>query len=258
MMTLVRHWLKSSMTRLLSPLGYEVRRTPKGHRWGIDAYDDQVALLGDRDVRMIFDVGANLGQTATRYRQLFPKATVHSFEPFPQSFSELKATAVALSNIVPHQLAATNRRGAATLFSNKSHYTNSLLPTDPQLADYVDRDLATTIGEVSVRTERLDDFCLERGIVHLDILKIDVQGGEGEALEGASRLLSGRCIDLVFTEVLFAPMYVGQASVWDVQRLLASHGYWLFGLYEMVHTGPHGLAWADAIFLPPAAKCPIG
>ena len=37
------------------------------------------------DAPVIFDVGANVGATARRYRALYPRATIHCFEPYPPS-----------------------------------------------------------------------------------------------------------------------------------------------------------------------------
>src|SRR5207302_2007090 len=84
--------------RLLRLLGYELRRLPKHHVYGADAYADQKALLsgrpphpilspvprgrgqGEGGVRTGFDVGANVGQTAARSRILFPTADIQGGE----------------------------------------------------------------------------------------------------------------------------------------------------------------------------------
>ena len=44
--------------------------------------------------RVIFDVGANIGQTSARLAALFPDASIHAFEPVAASFAQLSATAV--------------------------------------------------------------------------------------------------------------------------------------------------------------------
>jgi FkbM family methyltransferase len=53
--------------------------------WNSD--DDQQRLIPD--AKTIFDVGANIGQTAKTYRRLFPSAEIWSFEPFPASYESL-------------------------------------------------------------------------------------------------------------------------------------------------------------------------
>src|SRR5688572_10979739 len=75
-------WIRA-INRVLGAAGVELRRLPPGHH--ADAFEEQRRLLADRSVHTIFDVGANVGVTATRYAHLFPDATIHCFEPFPES-----------------------------------------------------------------------------------------------------------------------------------------------------------------------------
>jgi hypothetical protein len=47
-----------------------------------------------RTVDVLFGVGANIGQFAIEARRELPAATIHSFEPHPQSFEKLSASNV--------------------------------------------------------------------------------------------------------------------------------------------------------------------
>jgi hypothetical protein len=67
-------------------------------------------------------------------------------------------------------------------------------PADvPELASLYLRDLsnfslsAESLGVVPVRT--IDEFCEERAITQIDLLKLDTEGHELSVLAGASRLL---------------------------------------------------------------------
>jgi hypothetical protein len=46
----------------------------------------------------------------------------------------------------------------------------------------------------------VDQFCAERGVDRLDLLKIDTEGHELEVLEGASQTLQARGVRFVFLE----------------------------------------------------------
>ncbi len=126
--------------RALRKLGFDIRRA--GHGFQADAYDDQKLLLtGRRDVRLIFDVGANTGQTASLYRRHFPDATIYCFEPFVKAYNKLCAASSGDPNIIAQRLALADTAGNRTLFVNKASATNSLLKTSSGASDYVDDSL---------------------------------------------------------------------------------------------------------------------
>jgi FkbM family methyltransferase len=239
-----------SVRRTLGAFGFELRRRAAGHCWGADPYADQWELLAGADVRTVFDVGANIGQTTAVNRGLFPGATVHAFEPFPDTFAELTRNTAASPAVRPHRLALADQAGRVAFHANRSHYTNSLLPPAGAAERYVGPGLMEPVCQLEVDAVRLDDFCRDQRIDRIDVLKIDVQGGEALVLKGGAGMLAARAVRLVCLEVLFAPMYAGQAFFRDVDLLLGQAGYCLFGLYNAVYSGRDGMAWADAIYLP--------
>src|SRR4051812_18212186 len=69
--------LKSVMRPLIRRMGYDIRRFGLGQ----DAYLDIKGLIGSNLSPVIFDVGANVGQTIDALRETFPRPTIHAFEP---------------------------------------------------------------------------------------------------------------------------------------------------------------------------------
>jgi hypothetical protein len=129
---------------------------------------------------------------------------------------------------------------------NRFEATNSLLATDPR-APGVWGDLVTTTGDITVSTVCLDDFCSTHQIGHIDILKMDVQGGEFDALLGAERMLAEKRIGMIYMEMFFAPAYVGQHAFSDYLSLLESAGYRMVDLFNLEKR--HGrLVQADVLF----------
>jgi hypothetical protein len=53
---------------------------------GQDAYSDIKQIIGGRSSPVIFDVGANVGQTVDILLNLFPDAVLHGFEPGSTAF----------------------------------------------------------------------------------------------------------------------------------------------------------------------------
>lgn len=240
-------------------LGLEVRRRSDRRRLEGDAYAAQDRLLHGRPVRVVFDVGANTGQTARKYRSLYPGATVYSFEPFADSFAALSAAFAGDDAVKPRRLAVADAVGTRTFYVNAANVTNSLLPAaDGSAARAIGPELQN-VSSVEVETTTVDDFCAAEAVGAIDVLKFDIQGGELIALKGAQGMLARRAIRLVYTEVWFTDAYKGQAHFIDLAAFLRDRGYALHGLYDLHHVEhPRGrrLAWADAIFVSPELDAP--
>jgi FkbM family methyltransferase len=240
--------IKDAIAAACDRLGYQVRRK-QPPQWGDDAYRDQQRLLEGEPVRTVLDVGANVGDTVQLYRGMFPAATVHAFEPFAEVQRRLAARFAADPHVRAHQLAVAGAAGTRRLFVNEVDVTNSLLPLNPDAVDWARASPAALDRTVDVEAVTLDRFCAAHAVSRIDLLKMDIQGGEGMALEGAHHLLQTQAIRLIYLEVAFAPLYEGQAYFCDIVRILGGHGYQLFALYHLMHS-QRGLGWCDAIFRP--------
>lgn len=218
----------------------------EGLHW--DAFSDQQYLLRQNEVKTIFDLGANTGQTAEKYRSHFPGATVYSFEPTAKTFATLETKFSGQSRVRPFNLAVSDQAGKVTLHHATRDYSNSLFPFTERGAAIVGDRRMESSAEVEATT--LDEFCRAHAIAEIDILKMDIQGSELRALRGARELLTGRRVKLIYTEVLFSEIYEGQGHFEEQKRLLSDLGYRLFALYDFNYTKDGYLSWADAIFTP--------
>lgn len=216
--------------KLLKSLGRALRSNR--HR-PPDAFATQRRLV-HAAAPVIIDVGAHLGETAKRYRSMFPTATIHCFEPYPPSFATLRGATAADARIRTHALAIGDSVGAAVLHSNRSSATNSLLPSDARGHGYWGGEVLSTDATVEIAMTTLDRFCAEVSLSHIDILKLDVQGAEYAALMGARDLLAAHAIDIVYMEMITAPTYIGQRELHDYLALFRSLGYVLFDFYNPV------------------------
>jgi FkbM family methyltransferase len=199
---------------------------------------------------LIFDVGAHEGLAAVRYRELFPGAKIYCFEPFPESFDRLSAAVSDCQPIELHQIALAETNGEASFSVNRNSATNSLLAADSNAAIYWRGDTPMTTGHVAVRTETLDAFCSARAITAIDVLKMDVQGGEFDVLQGAQGLLAQQAVGLVYMELIMAPTYVGQHRPREYLELFDRFGYELFDLYNFGRSDGR-LLQTDVIFISP-------
>ena len=196
----------------------------------------------------IFDIGANEGQTTERYSQMFPTATIYSFEPVPEVFTILEQKFHENPQIIVNQLAVSDEVGTADIYLHGSTVSvwNSLLPKAS--GSIVPEDLSV----VKVPTITIDMFCDRHNINTLDLLKLDIQGGELLALKGALNMLQKGGIKLIYSEVNFCDLYEGQAMFQDIAAYLHDFGYRTYGLYNIYNPNDGALGWGDAIFFRPS------
>lgn len=229
------------------------RRRQRNLRLGLKSRDPFVITrkLISSDGPLIFDVGAHEGQTAKRYRELFPHAMIHSFEPFPETFEVLKQTVGALAPIEVHNFALAATEGEARFSVNRNSATNSLLASDAGADIYWHKDAPKTTDTVTVPTRTLQAFASEHSIDAIDILKMDVQGAEYDVLQGAGELLKNQAIGLIYMELITAPTYVGQHKIRDYLEIFDDAGYTLFDFYNLGRSDGR-LLQTDIIVVSPA------
>lgn len=201
-------------------------------------------LLSGARVETVFDVGAHRGETADKYIKLYPDATIYSFEPFPGSIAELRRRFESEPSVRPVQLAVSDSSASLAFYVNRDSFTNSLLTA-------LEQEGYDHVATLDVLSTTIDEFCENESVDDVSILKMDIQGGELRALEGAGRMLKQAAISIIYTEILFAPLYRGQASFFDIYGFLSGHGYSLFDLYNFAYRSSGQVAWADAIFISP-------
>jgi FkbM family methyltransferase len=211
-------------------------------------------LLSGTRVQTIFDIGANVGKVTAKYSSLFPESTIYSFKSFPESFQKLHRRFEGNSLVKPIQFAVSNKAGKKKFYVNQNSATNSLLPTTDSAEYWVDPNEIKNITTIEVPVTTIDDFCRQESIDEIQILKMDIQGGELMALEGATEKLSQGSILLIYTEILFVPIYEGEAFFYEICNLLSGYGYTLFNMYNFYHARNGQIKWCDAIFLSPSVS----
>jgi hypothetical protein len=105
-----------------------------------------------------------------------------------------------------------------------------------------------TNSVVEVESTTIDCFCTENHIRTIDILKMDIQGAELRALEGADETLSRQAISLIYLEIIIGETYTGQPKFLEYIQRLDSYGYELFDLYNPERRYMR-LIQTDAIFI---------
>lgn len=220
------------------------------------AYLDSFQILGRLNKSknpIIFDIGACDGSSIQDFKANFPDAHIYSFEPFSASFKNAKVISKNYKNVEVYQLALSNENGQKDFFVNKSKATNSLFK--PKITSSFIDDHAVPEKCIRVPTITLDKFVSDHSIENIDILKLDVQGGELMVFEGSKDTLKNKKINIIYTEIWLLEGYEGQPLYHDIAILLSSYGYKPFGIYNMHYRKSDGhFLWGDAIFYKNGSK----
>ncbi|MDP9005246.1 MAG: FkbM family methyltransferase [Verrucomicrobiota bacterium] len=236
--------MRALLRRFAQSLGWDVSRATS---FGKNPFID-VRQLAATPPRIVFDVGANEGQTAEELKEIFPDAKLYCFEPYVAAFRALQEKFSGDPNIFLERSALGDRKGETTLYENAESVTNSLLPNAPEADLSQPASFATPIGQSTVSITTIDNFCTERSIDQIDFLKVDSQGFDLRILQGARRQLSEHRVSFIVVEMLFAPLYSGQAHFHEIYEFLTSLGYRLVGLYAVHRSETGVILWCDALF----------
>jgi FkbM family methyltransferase len=244
--------MRTLIRKTTSYLGFEIRRAAKekGLSWVFDPFAAQKFLLTQSMIEspVIFDIGAYRGETAQRYRSLFPNSTIYCFEPFIESFERLRVRFQNDKKIIPFPLAVTENAGCREFFVNRFDATNSLLRR-PSTGRRYYHEAGTVKMVTEVSTTSIDEFIAAHPLETSALVKLDIQGGELSALRGAVKLLSSERAALLYVEVVFVPHYQRQPLFHEICAFLADFGYTLFNIYEL-HASDNGqLRMGDALFV---------
>ncbi|MEZ5595571.1 MAG: FkbM family methyltransferase [Pseudomonadales bacterium] len=212
-----------------------------------DPYAEMARLLSAESVTGIIDVGASHGRVARRLLRRFPQATAYLFEPNPDYRHRLEDAAAGDPRLVPVFQAVGEEDGAATLHVTASAGTTSLLkPARLLSARYASE--ARIVREEQVVVTTLDSWSRSRPHAAIQLMKLDIQGGELAALRGAGDLLGGT-VKLIYTEVLFNPLYDGGGQFAQIDILLRTYGFALHDLFKPRYDNHGMLLWGNALYL---------
>lgn len=201
---------------------------------------------------LIFDVGANVGQSISIFKKSFPQSVIHSFEPNPDMFSLLEEKWGGDNDIALYPYALNSKSGIFPFHVTNVPEASSLLPPDPKLIKLsVDKKYNSRIIDVECAT--LDTFCFKNKISSIDLLKLDVQGAELEVLKGAKDLLQKEKISVLYVEAGFAEAYTGQMEFKDLMIFCSEYGFQLWDISPFLYTRTGRLWWANTLFLNKAA-----
>lgn len=162
----------------------------------------------------IFDVGANIGYYTIQFAQK-TEGIVYAFEPMSYQYNTLLKNIEIneLNNVYPVQQIVSDSVGKERIyFSGINNTAASSVVVETE--DYED-----------IPTITLDQFCKEKNIEFIDLIKIDVEGYEMNVLKGLSEMLKTNRIKHMFIEVVERHLQKAGSSSEELFTYLKKYSY---------------------------------
>lgn len=217
------HRVRKILQRLAANTGFHVGRMPPNR---FEATEDVLKALKRRrfEPQLIIDAGANVGDWTRFARTLFPAAECHMIEPQPACREVLTQLAQRDAKVHLHPVALTlpgvtevRMTGAGTTGASVSSAGEIVEGNDVMVVAAASFD--ELFGATLTRSQR-------------PLLKLDIEGHELGALDGATRSLAS--IEVIVTEVRFYDIgRSGHPVFLDVLKYLQARNFELFDFVSL-------------------------
>lgn len=201
--------------------------------WGQDLPELQFLWQTLKPGMVFFDIGAYHGiYSLVAGRRVGKSGRVVAFEPSPREFSRLKLHFRwnRIENTRIEHLAVGAEAGKTTFFQviSGDQTRNGLRP--PETKD--------SLIEISVSTVSLDNYIAGLALDRVDMVKLDVEGGEMDVLRGACSLLT-RFRPIFICEVLEAATRPWGYDAREIISIFLSHDFAWFDFKPGGLLSPH-------------------
>ena len=247
--------MKNFIQKLINLTGYKLTKLTSIDKGDID---EITKYLINIQTPVIFDVGANQGQSIKKYKKLYNDARIHSFEPQAKEVEILKKKYENDQKLFLNCVAVGEKQGTLDFNINVESSHSSFKNLIPNTTWIKKRSLREkiksekyTIEKIPTRIITLDDYAKKNKVNNIDILKIDTQGYEDKVLQGAQELLKNKKIKLIKLEMIFSEIYENPLQIYDVEKFLILNDYKLFGISNGGSLISHYIYQADFIYVSP-------
>ncbi|MDQ3021253.1 MAG: FkbM family methyltransferase [Bacteroidota bacterium] len=172
------------------------------------------------DFKYILDVGANLGEWARMAKEVFPDAVIYMIEPLSEMESNLKKICEEFpgSKYFPNGAGSKIEVHVLTTWGDDLAGANCLIPENEYIKSLNKQRMIKIIT--------IDSLIENNEIEIPDLVKLDIQGFELEALKGASKIL-GKSEAFVLETSLFE-FTNGTPLLSEVVSFMSNKGYEIY------------------------------
>jgi FkbM family methyltransferase len=196
--------------------------------------------LSDIKAPVIFDVGANIGQSSIWFKHSFPDAEIYAFEPFAAVYAQLCRN-TENKNIHTRQIALGNqiRSLDVPLIADPLCQVGSVHPADADANGPLE----------TIRLSTVDAFAESGALKTIHILKTDTEGFDINVIKGAVQMLESGNVWNVLTEATIDTNDCQHTNLYNIMNILRPYGLELYSLYDLNHNNKTGkLQYFNALF----------
>lgn len=229
--------MRDQIHLLLEKCGVEMRQTGKIPSGAF--VQTPLPLLrkeaSDRKERVIiFDVGANIGQSVAEFEKGFDCEKIYAFEPFPETYKKLVKNTKTSPVVHCCNFAISHSDHFCEIIESAGiSQKNRLASRDKDLTDQME-------------ARSIDSFVKEKKVPGIFLLKTDTEGMELDVFKGAEATFAAGLVDWIYVEVGLTAIQDHHVFLDDVVENLDSAGFLFAGLYEVTF-GKH-YSYANALF----------
>jgi FkbM family methyltransferase len=172
---------------------------------------------------VVLDIGANIGLfSILGSKYITGQGKIYAFEPTTKTFEMLQKNIEAngITNVDAYKIAFSNTKTLVSMQPPKDGVPEYSGDSFNQIR-YVEKEEQ---GDV-IMTSLLDEFVVEKGIHHVDVIKIDIEGAELFCFEGGITFLSKKHKPVIIFECFESHCSSFGYKAFDVLSLLDKAGY---------------------------------
>lgn len=191
---------------------------------------------------VIIESGANDGGNTSSYLDIFDTPTIHAIEPLPEQFKELNNKFGSDKRVLLHNIALGNKKEKINMNVYEDDGSSSVFESNEAHEKYGGEQKTNRKSTIECQQTTINDL-----VEDADIINLDMQGYELNALKGATEVLQN--CKAIIVEVSFVPLYDGQPLFCDISSFLSDYDFHVYDLYFRWKGENGELTHGDAVFL---------
>ncbi len=216
--------MRKLLKNIIAYTGFELRRrrqhVPGDHNAPVGSMEELLAGVKKRGLpcKNMLDIGANKAEWSFLFKTVYPNANCIMIEPLTDCEPEMAKFVQQYpgSKYVLCAAGSVNTESVITVWDDL--YGSSLLPA-------TDEQKLSKGNQRRITVRKMDDLLQENNIAVPEIVKIDVQGFELEALKGASSLFGKTELFILEVSLYEFDDVPGMPEFYDVIDFMYQRGY---------------------------------